>query len=177
MPVVREKTNWCGWGWESMRYDFRGHRDYFLRWIGERLGVDALGTRIPPVAPGSIELPAIRLGPSDLAELGVIAGGDGALFTDPRTRLLHAAGRSLPDLLRLRRGEVPTAPDAVVLPADEAAVIAIMRLCRQVAPEVIELQQAATKQEITKSTTGATRNIRVIRRRIPAFRSKKSPRD
>ncbi len=131
MPVVREKTNWCGWGWESMRYDFRGHRDYFLRWIGERLGVDALGTRIPPVAPGSIELPAIRLGPSDLAELGAIAGGDGALFTDPRTRLLHAAGRSLPDLLRLRRGEVPTAPDAVVLPADEAAVIAVMRLCRQ----------------------------------------------
>lgn len=131
MPVDRNATNWCGWGWESMRYDFHGHRDDFLRWIGARLGVDAAGTKTPPVPLESIALPAIRLGDADLQALAAAAGGNDAMQTDAKSRVLHAMGRSLPDLLRLRRGDVPCAPDAVVLPADEAAVAAVLSICRE----------------------------------------------
>ncbi len=131
MPVDRDATNWCGWGWQSMRYDFRGHRDFFLRWIGERLGHDAIGTRTPPVALESIVLPEARLGEADLQALAEAAGGADALRTGAKARVLHAMGRSLPDLLRLRRGEVAGAPDAVVLPGDEASVAEVLRLCRE----------------------------------------------
>jgi alkyldihydroxyacetonephosphate synthase len=131
MAVERDKTNWCGWGWQSMRYDFHGHRPHFLRWIGGQLGIDALATSTPPVAMDSFVLPAIRLDDADLAELAAAAGGQGALQTDHKSRVLHALGRSLPDVFRLRRGEVTAAPDAVVLPADEAAVIAVLQLCRR----------------------------------------------
>jgi len=40
----------------------------------------------------------------------------------------HAAGKSLPDLLRLRSGRVPRAPDAVVFPRDADGVAAVLRL-------------------------------------------------
>jgi alkyldihydroxyacetonephosphate synthase len=35
---------------------------------------------------------------------------------------MHAVGRSLPDLFRLRRGEIETVPEAVMVPAEEGAV-------------------------------------------------------
>lgn len=131
MPVERNATNWCGWGWAATRYDFHGRRDAFLGWLGGRLGVDVGAVHTPPVDPDSIQLPGIRLSDADLADLASAAGGPDALQRDARSRLMRAMGRSLPDLLRLRRGQVASAPDAVVLPGDAGAVAAVLRLCRE----------------------------------------------
>ena len=49
------------------------------------------------------------------------------LSTDPVDRLAHARGQGLPDLLRLRAGAVPAAPDAVARPADPEGVAAALR--------------------------------------------------
>ena len=55
--------------------------------------------------------------------------GDENVRTDHHSRLLHSAGKSTTDLLRLRTGAVEHAPDAVVLPADHDEVVDVLRAC------------------------------------------------
>jgi alkyldihydroxyacetonephosphate synthase len=51
--------------------------------------------------------------------------------TDPRARVLHAYGRSYRDLVRLRRGDIPNPPDAVVYPATEEQVVQLIQFCAE----------------------------------------------
>ncbi len=51
---------------------------------------------------------------------------DAALDVDPRERVLHARGQSLPDWIALRSGRLGATPDAVARPADSAAVAALL---------------------------------------------------
>ncbi len=51
--------------------------------------------------------------------------------TTTETRILHAAGKSYPDLVRLRAGDCEQAPDAVVYPADHAEVAAVLAACTE----------------------------------------------
>jgi alkyldihydroxyacetonephosphate synthase len=44
-------------------------------------------------------------------------------------RVRHAAGRSYPDLFRLRTGDASGAPDAIVCPGSEAEVAEVLRAC------------------------------------------------
>ena len=75
----------------------------------------------------------MRLPPSALGEDArralEAAVGEGAVRTDQAARVLHAAGKSYPDLVRLRAGEPDGAPDAVVLPADHGQVRAVLEAC------------------------------------------------
>jgi len=54
--------------------------------------------------------------------------GDRHVRTDDRDRLLHAGGKSTPDLLR-RRAIEQDAPDAVLLPGSEDEVAAVLDYC------------------------------------------------
>ena len=62
------------------------------------------------------------------AALRAIAGEDG-VADDRATRVLRAAGRGYPDLVRLRAGELDPAPDAVVRPRSHAEVRAVLEHC------------------------------------------------
>lgn len=84
---------------------------------------------------GAVELTAdqVRLAPStltdsDRAALETIVGARHCR-TDDDARLLHAGGKSTPDLLRRRDSGPQDAPDAVLLPADEAEITAILAHC------------------------------------------------
>jgi alkyldihydroxyacetonephosphate synthase len=72
-------------------------------------------------------LPPCRLPADTLAALAQ-ATGAGAVSSAHDDRLLHAYGKSYRDLVRLRAGLVEPAPDAVVYPASEEAVLAVLRL-------------------------------------------------
>ncbi len=50
---------------------------------------------------------------------------------DKRARVLHAYGKSYRDLVRLRRGEIPNPPDAVVYPATEEQVVRLIQFCAE----------------------------------------------
>jgi alkyldihydroxyacetonephosphate synthase len=96
------------------------------------LGVDPAKRR-PPVA-----LEDVRLHPPDLADavrdrLSSVA----AVHDDRRSRVLHAAGKSYLDLVRLRGGDARDAPDAVVLPGDAAAVADALRVCADAGVAVV----------------------------------------
>lgn len=80
-------------------------------------------------APGidEVRLPRSALAQAHLDGLTAILG-DQYVRTSERDRLLHAGGKSTPDLLR-RKQLHQDAPDAILLPANEDEVAAILDYC------------------------------------------------
>ena len=105
------------------------------RWNG--WGGDAIETSLPPrarelletlIGPGTpprdatLDEIAATVPPSRLVGVGPW------LDDDPRTRIRHARGQSLPDWVALRSGRLGAVPDAVGQPPDAAAVRDLMAL-------------------------------------------------
>lgn len=87
--------------------------------------VDAfVGTRDTP-AVDDVQLPAPGIGDGLVAALRV-AIGDDAVLTDDASRRLRTRGKSTPDLLRARNGDLADAPDAVVRPGSPEDVAAVL---------------------------------------------------
>ena len=115
---------WWGWGEDGHDAPLPEHAVELLR--GE-LGIDpAAGA--PPVALEEVQLPESRLDGAVRARLAVIVGEERVL-DDRAARVGHAAGRSYPDLLRLRSGNLGHAPDAVVEPGSADEVRALLAEC------------------------------------------------
>src|SRR6202161_2495190 len=93
----------------------------------------ALGVTGSPEA--ELDADQVRLRPSELTTdhreaLAAITGSDYCRVGD-RDRLLHAGGKSTPDLLRRKNSGVQDAPDAVLLPGTDDEVTAILRYCSE----------------------------------------------
>ncbi len=82
----------------------------------------------PPLLAEEVDLCPSALTDADRAALTGIVG-DPYCLADHFGRLLHAGGKSTLDLLRRRDRGVQHAPDAVLLPADEEEVAAILEHC------------------------------------------------
>ena len=86
----------------------------------------AFGTQARPAVEGAVPPPS-RLDPAVLGELrGAV--GDDAVLTDDDSRRLRTRGKSTPDLLRARAGDLGDAPDAVVRPSDAGQVAAVLEI-------------------------------------------------
>ena len=134
--IARESLRWNGWGrlGESMGLS-REREQALLAELGRRLGRRL--TRAPePVELAAIRLPPSKLPPDALARLRAACGEDG-VRTSAAERVGHALGKSLPDLIRLRTGEVDRFPEAVVHPADEGAVAAVLRIAAEASLAVV----------------------------------------
>jgi alkyldihydroxyacetonephosphate synthase len=120
MSEPRRDTNWWGWGDPMRRTELDATALGVLR---ERIGELEpwpLKARIE-----DFDLPAARPLPAGVGE----AVGADAVFDSQEDRLRHACGRSYVDLARLRSGRLEDAPDAVVVPADAAAVGRLIDAC------------------------------------------------
>ncbi|MBJ7610281.1 MAG: FAD-binding oxidoreductase [Candidatus Dormibacteraeota bacterium] len=88
-----------------------------------------LGVHVAPAAREAVTLPPSRLADDALiAQLSAICGAE-AVGLDGQSRLVHAAGRSYLDLLRLRSGDIGVAPDGVIWPSSEQQIAAVLRAC------------------------------------------------
>ena len=114
---------WWGWGDPAHPPALPPHALGFLH---ESVGI-AEQPR-PPVALERVHLQPPSISPALLGELRAILGSDGVLDT-PGERVLHAAGKGYPDLVRLRAGEPEGAPDAVLYPTDHDQLRAVLELC------------------------------------------------
>lgn len=117
---------WNGWGDPGQAAPLPDAVRDLLR---DLLGVRPADT--PPVALADLDVPAPRLGTDVLDVLARAAGGAGHVRTDAASRVRHTRGKSTPDLLRMRAGEVADAPDAVVLPGGHDEVLAVLRACAE----------------------------------------------
>jgi alkyldihydroxyacetonephosphate synthase len=109
----------AGWGDPARRHGLPAHA---MAWLEKILGVTAADTASPsPPSPP----PPSRLTDDALVALRALA----EVRTDDEARVIRAGGKSYLDLLRAREGDTTHAPDAVVLPDDEAEVAAVLNAC------------------------------------------------
>jgi alkyldihydroxyacetonephosphate synthase len=110
---------WWGWGDADRRLDLPSGAVDALR---EELGVQAEDAT-EPISLEEVSLPEARPVPEAVRS----AAGD--VLDGQEDRLRRSAGRSYPDLVRLRTGKLERAPDAILRPPDAAAVEAILTAC------------------------------------------------
>jgi alkyldihydroxyacetonephosphate synthase len=112
------EMRWWGWGEDTRA---AGAPDFVLDWFAAELsGLDA--------PRGPVALDDVRLDPPRLPE-AVRARFSDILRDDRVARVLHARGKSYPDLVRQRAGDGSTAPDAVLAPRDHDEVRAVLEAC------------------------------------------------
>jgi alkyldihydroxyacetonephosphate synthase len=112
------EMRWWGWGEDARAPPASAAT---LAWLERELG--ALAPATGAVALDDVRLDAPRV-PAALRErFGAI------LRDDPQARVVHARGKSYPDLLRQRAGDLAGAPDAVLAPRDHDEVRAVLRAC------------------------------------------------
>ena len=115
---------WWGWGEDGAGPSLPEAAD---RLLGAQLRMEP-GAGGPPVALDAVRLPEPSL-PAAVRERLVSIVGAEHVLDDREARVKHAAGRSYPDLIRLRSGDGSGAPDAVVLPGTADQVAAVLRAC------------------------------------------------
>ncbi|GAA1797769.1 FAD-binding oxidoreductase [Agromyces neolithicus] len=117
----RAQMRWNGWG---------DHAEAKQLPAAVKALLPVMLGRIPRRAPAAA-LEDVDLRPSvlDEADRLALAGivGDAHVRTDHDTRIRHSGGKSTPDLLRRRRSQ-QDAPDAVIDPADDRQIAAVLRL-------------------------------------------------
>ncbi len=123
MPDPQRQMRWWGWGESRHAHELPEHALVFLR---ETIGV-AERPR-PPVALEQVRLEPTRLTEAVRGELQSICGAEHVLDGHGE-RVLHAAGKGYPDLVRLRAGEPEGSPDAVVHPGGHREIMAVLGLC------------------------------------------------
>jgi alkyldihydroxyacetonephosphate synthase len=110
---------WWGWGDPERRVELAPTAISAVR---EELGVGP-DDGSEPVAIDEVSLPEARPLPD------AVRAAAGEVLDGSDDRIRHAAGRSYPDLIRLRTGQLENAPDAVVRPADADGVAALLDAC------------------------------------------------
>ena len=122
--VPAPPMRWDGWG-DPDRATVLS--DAMLGLIRDALGVG--GEPRPRRTPDEVTVPDPLLTEDDVRQLADIVGTD-HVSTAPVDRLLRAAGRSTPDLLR-RRATAQAAPDGVVVPGSTDEVAAVLAWCTE----------------------------------------------
>jgi alkyldihydroxyacetonephosphate synthase len=123
---------WWGWGEDGHQIPLTEPALALLR---EELDAD-LAERHGPVPLEEVRLPDPRLPAALRSRLEAAVGAEGVL-DDRAARVAHAAGRSYPDLVRLRAGDASSAPDAVALPGSADEVQAVLAACAEARVAVV----------------------------------------
>jgi alkyldihydroxyacetonephosphate synthase len=122
MSADEPRMRWNGWGERADAH----FPEAGLQLLASELGLS--GRRTPSVAFDEVGLPHSRLPEAARAALVAVVGDD--WLDDSREgRIRHSAGRSYPDLIRLRDGDAADAPDAVVHPGSHEEVAEVLEAC------------------------------------------------
>ena len=125
------EQSWTGWGDPSQ---LPALADPVLALLRDLLGVRAPGPRAGSI--DKLALPPSRLAAPIAARLAAVVGETNA-SADHDTRVRHLRGKSTPDLLRLRAGDVDGAPDLVVLPGSHDEVLELLQICSEARVAVV----------------------------------------
>ena len=126
-------TKWWGWGEEQRTFPLPDSSQFWAH-VSSRLGELGVGQRIESLA--EVTLPPSRLEAKALDALRAAAGAE-SLTTDTADRAVHSLGKSYCDLVRIRRGEIPHATDAVIYPETEEQVAALLNAAAELGIAVI----------------------------------------
>lgn len=123
-PASVKQQKWWGWGAEGIEFSF-ADKPKFAPFVMDVIGVDVTKPAPRVAALSSYDIPASQLTPALRAAL-VESIGEEYVVDDDEYRVIHAFGRGVRDLVRVRRGEFGRLPDVVVYPGSENDVVAIV---------------------------------------------------
>ncbi len=131
MPELERPMKWWGWGDPDHQASIP---EPALAALRSELGAGDRHLPVPSLE--QIELPDPALGKK--ARTGLAdAVGEAWMKDDRLTRVTHAAGKSYPDLLKMRSGSLECAPDAIVYPANAAEVRTVLEACAEAGVAVV----------------------------------------
>ncbi len=156
-PGSVKQQKWWGWGAEGTEFSF-ADKPKFAPFVLKVLGVD-----VTKASPGvrtfdSLDVPASELSDSLRATLVEALGAD-YVVTDDELRVVHAFGRGVRDLVRVRRGQLGRVPDVVVYPASEAEVVAIVDAACEADAVVIPYGGGSNIVGALEAVPGETRQV------------------
>ncbi|WP_351235052.1 FAD-binding oxidoreductase [Streptomyces sp. NPDC002133] len=117
---------WSGWGDPAKAAPLP---DTVIGLLRDLLGVTPLESG--PASLDGIAVPESPLADDTWKALVDCVGDRVHVRIDGETRIRHTRGKSTPDLLRIRAGEVDDIPAAVVLPGSHDEVLAVLRACAE----------------------------------------------
>jgi alkyldihydroxyacetonephosphate synthase len=120
MSGPRRDAKWWGWGDPGVSPGIGGKALGRLR---AELGELEPAPRAASIE--EVEVPAAEPLPAAVAE----AVGSEHVLDGAEDRIRHAAGKGYPDLVRVRGGRLDAAPDAVVLPGNQAEIGRLLEVC------------------------------------------------
>lgn len=119
----RKALRWDEWGSADRDFLAPALLPAIVAFVGGEVGMSGL-RRTPAKRLEELDVPESRL-LRRLSELEKLCG-KGNATVDLHERVLHSAGRSYYDVLRLRRGELPDYVDAVCYPSGEAQLTKVL---------------------------------------------------
>jgi alkyldihydroxyacetonephosphate synthase len=111
---------WWGWGVEGVAFEY-GNKPDFAPFVLKAVGLDLSNPAGKPPAFEDVSVPESILDEESRTALEAIVGAEN-VHVDDLSRVIHTFGKSLRDLLRIRRNHIQRAPDVVVYPANEDEV-------------------------------------------------------
>jgi alkyldihydroxyacetonephosphate synthase len=129
-PLER-RMRWWGWGDVQRPPGLPPHALSFLR---ETIDLD--GTLSVPPALENVKIDPQSIPSQVLAALREALGSQ-HVRDDHADRVLHAAGKGYPDLVRMRAGAPAGAPDAVLYPASREQLRELLTLCANASLAVV----------------------------------------
>ncbi|MBB2900316.1 alkyldihydroxyacetonephosphate synthase [Kineococcus radiotolerans] len=121
-----EHMKWWGWGQEGVAFHHEDKPNLapFVKRVSG-IDFDAPPAQVPELS--ELEVPASRA-PQELREALVAALGAEHVHDDDHDRVVHTYGKSMRDLVRVRRGDFGRVPDLILYPGTEAEVEAVLRI-------------------------------------------------
>ncbi|MFF1819341.1 FAD-binding oxidoreductase [Kribbella sp. NPDC058245] len=119
-----EHMKWWGWGVDGVAFS-HDDKPSLAPFVQKVIDVDLNAPAEPPLAFEELDVPASQLGEDLQKALSGVLGAEYVVTTD-LDRVVHAFGKSLRDLVRIRASDLRRIPDVVVYPADEAQVVAVL---------------------------------------------------
>jgi alkyldihydroxyacetonephosphate synthase len=148
---------WWGWGNEGVGFT---HEDKpaLAPFIAQAIDVDVRRKVAAPVRFEELPIPDPAL-PAELrADLDEAVGAS-FVSTDALDRVVHARGKSLRDLIRQRRGDLPRLPDAVVRPGGEEEVAGLLQAAVRADAVVIPFGGGSSISGSLEAPAGETRPV------------------
>ncbi len=152
-----KQQKWWGWGEEGLGYSAEG-RPKFAPFVKKMVGLD-IHAHVPErPAFEDLDVPAPVLDDALRARLEGIVGAK-YVHTDDETRVVHAYGKGVRDLMRVRRGDLGRLPDVVLYPGDEAEVAGIVDLAVEVDAVVIPFGGGSNIVGALEAVPGESRTV------------------
>lgn len=118
---------WWGWGNEGVSFH---HEDKprLAPFVLSNVGIDITRPAPQRITFDELDVPASKLG-DDLRNTLVEIAGEKYVTSDDMERVVHTFGKSVRDLIRMRRGDLRRVPDVVVYPGTDDEVGKIVDAC------------------------------------------------